>query len=141
MPVAIAFDAFPELEAKGRVVRISRSSTAGAEGVQVFPVDVAFANPGDSVKPGMNGDVSFVIREKSGALALPARAILGSGENASVMKLEGRKQVRVPVKLGLATIEQIEVVAGLVEGDQVIAAPDPQPSASASPGASAGSKR
>lgn len=134
MPVTIAFDAFPALEATGKVVRISRSSTAGAEGVQVFPVDVAFANPGDQVKPGMNGDVSFVIREKPNALALPARAILGSGENAAVMRLEGRKQVRVPVKLGLSTIEQIEVVAGLAEGEKVVAVPDPQPSASASPG-------
>lgn len=130
MPVTIAFDAFPDLDATGKVVRISRSSTAGSEGVEVFPVDVAFINPGERVKPGMNGDVSFVVREKPKALSLPARAILGAGATAAVMRLEGRKPVRVPITTGLSTVEQIEVLSGLNEGDKVIAAPDPLPSAS-----------
>lgn len=128
MPVTITFDAFPGDKVSGKVVRISRSSTAGAENVEVFPVEVAIPASEHRIKPGMNGDASFVLREKRDVLTVPAQSVLRVAGKPVVMKLDGRKPVEVPITTGIVTVERYEVLTGLQEGDKVLATPQALPS-------------
>lgn len=127
-PVAITFDAYPDEAMPGAVTRISRASVTGTGNVQVFPVEVGFTDPQGRVRPGMSGDARIVVREVPGVLAVPVGAIRRHLQafEVTVVK-DGRPEPRA-VTPGVATLEYVEIKAGLAEGERVVhAAATPGP--------------
>ncbi|MGV3524652.1 MAG: efflux RND transporter periplasmic adaptor subunit [Candidatus Sericytochromatia bacterium] len=119
-PVSIRFDAYPDVEVQGSVVWRSEASTPDANKVQVFPVKVWFANPDQRLKPGMSGDAQITVARRERALAVPIGAVTRRDGQNWVKRLEAGKPVERPVKLGISTLEKVEVTAGLQAGDQIV---------------------
>ena len=86
---------------------------------RTFEVDVAFDESLDRLAAGMTGELAFVEAEKPTATVLPSTALQGG--RMCVVR-EGRL-VDADVKIGLQSVERIEVVSGLEKGDSVVVSP------------------
>lgn len=117
--VAMTFDAYPDEPATGEIVHISRASVLGSGNVQVFPVEVSFQDAAQHVRPGMSADARVVVRERSNVLSVPLGAVQRDGNELRVTVLKGRSREIRPVKTGLATLEYVEILEGLTEGEVI----------------------
>jgi HlyD family secretion protein len=102
----------------GRVVRIDPAVQGGA-----VSVDVALegALP-RGARPDLSVDGTIELDRLPSVLHMGRPAYAQSEGNASLWKLVegGTAAVRVPVRLGRASVNTVEVVSGLAAGDQVI---------------------
>jgi HlyD family secretion protein len=103
---------------RGRVVRIDPGVQNGT-----VAVDVAFegALP-RGARPDLGIDGTIVIERIPEVLSVGRPASGGSETTVGLFRLEpdAHTAVRVPVKLGRASYDAVEVLAGLREGDRVI---------------------
>jgi RND family efflux transporter MFP subunit len=73
--------------------------------------------------PGMTVDVDIIVAEADSVLQIPAEAIANDGKGPFVYKLVGN-HVRVTlVELGLTSVTDAEIAAGLEAGDRVVRGP------------------
>lgn len=102
----------------GRVIRKDPSAQGGS-----VTIDVALEGPLPAgAVPDLSVDGTIVIDKLTNVLYAGRPALsVGSG-NAALFKLEadGRSAVRVPVVLGRSSVNTIEIVNGLSEGDRII---------------------
>jgi multidrug efflux pump subunit AcrA (membrane-fusion protein) len=99
---------------------VSEISLADSQNVQSFPVEVSFDNKGFLIKPGMSGDAEITFSEKKNVLSIPLGAISKKDNKILVKVLENEITKEVEIKAGVATLEYLEVLSGLKEGDKVI---------------------
>lgn len=138
-PAQVRLDAFPDRVLDAVVERVDPvvggDSLGGAEtGAlaiagkkdRTVGVRVALAAPpaGTKVFVGMSADVEIVLRKKDGVLRVPSAAILHAKGVAFAYVLSGGKLKRHEVVVGASNWEFVEIVGGLVEGDQVVVSLD-----------------
>ena len=129
-PAAIRGDAFPGLELRGRVVRVSSQAAAGADRRKAPFFEVAAAvdsltEPQRlSVRLGMSATLEVVVYEKQDALLVPIRAVETRGGGARLLVRDRSSgEVRpVEVVTGITTLDSVEIVEGLAAGDEVLVA-------------------
>ncbi len=116
-------DAYPQQPFDARLVRLAPAVDAQRGAVEVrFAIDGAA--PG-FLREDMTLSIETITGERSAALVLPLRAVrsvasTGGEERATVLLLDGGRAVERKVKLGLRTLDQVEVTAGLAAGDTVL---------------------
>lgn len=104
--------------AQGRVLRIDPAVQQGT-----VTVDVQLTgNLPAGVRPDLSVDGTIELERLDNILYVGRPAFGGSSSTIGMFKLEdgGRAAVRVPVKLGRSSVNTIEVLEGLREGDEVI---------------------
>lgn len=126
-PVHISGDAFPDLVFEGRIERISpQSSSGGGARVPTFDVVASIDRLSEAqqglLRLGMSANVTVVVREEPAALLVPVAAVQGGAGGYRVrMPGEGGGAPReVPVQVGETTLYEVEILAGLKAGDEVI---------------------
>jgi HlyD family secretion protein len=117
--VEITFDAFPDTPYQGKVSWISESSVTNSDNAQVFPVKVWFANPKGQVRSGMGADARITASEHKQVLALPIASIHKKDGDFYVDLIEDGKPIQRKVKLGISTLDKVEVLSGLKAGDKI----------------------
>ena len=123
--VALAFDALPDAALKGTVATIAPAATT-TNNVVTYPVQVEF-NPGTTaVKVGMSATADITVQQIKDALLVPTRAIRtnGTAKSVSVVQGEGQRPVRVPVKTGITSNGQTEIVSSGGDGAPALKAGD-----------------
>jgi HlyD family secretion protein len=141
----LSLDVFPGVELAGEVVNIAPTADI-ASGVVLYPVTIRLltADPstGSSagsgqasgqameqtvpVRAGMTTEVRIVTASHEDTLIVPLRAIETEGGHTFVQRLaDGGIVERVEVVLGLMTATEVEITAGLGEGDVVSVVPGP----------------
>jgi len=75
-----------------------------------------FLPEGRQLLPGLTGEVSIIIAERANALIIPPRALVGE----YVYVVEGGKLALRKVKKGYDSLNQVEILTGLQEGEQVV---------------------
>lgn len=142
--VKVTLDAFPEEEFEGRVRRVDPRGTTD-QNVTTILTQVEILKPNRRLRPGLNSECEFVVAEKEGVLAVPARAVRNKQGKKFVLVFtpapEKKNGAKVPgggepgkttertVETGLETGDTVEIVSGLQEGDKVVTAtiePDAQ---------------
>ena len=78
------------------------------------------AEPNDRLSPGMTGELAFIMDAKDKAIAIPSAG--GAGRRRCTAFADGRI-VKVAAKIGLSSVERVEVVSGLAPGDRVVISP------------------
>lgn len=73
--------------------------------------------------PNLNVKVEITTDFKANALIVPRSAVYNSEGKPAVLLLKGEGTITKPVDLGLVTSEEIEILRGIDEGDQVILNP------------------
>lgn len=96
---------YPDLDPKSRTLRVR----------------LVFPNPGLELKPNMFADLTILGAPAADTLKIPREALIQTGERTSVVKaLGGGRFQPVDVVTGLAAGEAVEILSGLVEGDEVV---------------------
>ncbi|HYD75953.1 efflux RND transporter periplasmic adaptor subunit [Ramlibacter sp.] len=121
-PASVLADAFPERRMAARVLSIAPSVDA-----QRGAVEVKLAlqgDPPDFLREDMTLSVEVITGRRDRALVIPARALrpADSGGDSVLVQDAGRAVAR-PVRTGLRTLDAVEVLEGLREGEQVLLAP------------------
>jgi Cu(I)/Ag(I) efflux system membrane fusion protein/cobalt-zinc-cadmium efflux system membrane fusion protein len=115
-PATVTINAYPERPLRGRTTYVYPTVD---EKTRTTKVRFEFANQDGRLKPGMFATVQLTTPERT-ALSVPIDAVLESGADQLVFVAlgEGRFEPRM-VKVGRRTQEEIEVVEGLKDGEQV----------------------
>lgn len=96
----------------------SEGADLNAAGV-IFTID----NPDNQLRPGMNAECSIVMEKREGVLSVPREALQGSPSNRHVyvkhMTIPNAFD-RVSVQTGLTSSDRVEVLEGLLPGDEVV---------------------
>ena len=88
MSAQVTVDAFPNLTFKGRVIKIEPQAVV-EQSVTMFPVRVAIENENGRLLPGMNGEVTIEIANRSAALSVPLDALRTPREAPAVAAVLG----------------------------------------------------
>lgn len=117
---SITFDARPGETFTGKVSRVvpKKTSTSGAVNYTVF---VSIDKAPTGLLPGMTADADVIVAERKNVLTLPRRSIRATANatiNLSVVQ-NGQTTSR-SVKLGLVGDQNVEIISGVQEGDQVV---------------------
>lgn len=123
----IKVDALPYDDFSGRITKIAPMASTVNNAI-VFPVEISLENPGTALKPGMTGNVSITGETREDVLVIPIRAVFTDDKNQDIVylyksgaadSLAAAKPVSTPVKLGANDLQNVEVIAGLQEGDKI----------------------
>ena len=87
-PASVTFDAYQNRTFQGLVEKIEPQAVV-QQNVTMFPVLITLDNREGLLKPGMNGEVSVLIDERAGVLAVPNDALKNPREAAATATLLG----------------------------------------------------
>ena len=124
LKVKISLDAYPGEEYEGAIVGMAFESVTTSTGGSAFPVRMTL--PGQEAlkfKVGMNGDAEFIVSEKPRQLLVPITAVVEEDGSSFVWIIKRRRAKKVEIEPGASSINDVEVVSGIGEGDTVILRP------------------
>lgn len=123
--VKMTFDALDiSKEFTGTVLEVSPAETV-VQGVIYYEVKILIQNSTEQIKPGMTANLTIQTNTKADVLMVPVRAIQYEDNQAYVQVLtkdsSGKDQLeKRNVTTGIQGDENVEIVSGLNEGDQVV---------------------
>lgn len=85
-----------------------------------YLVEIEINNPGNVLKAGMTGSVSFKGGEGREVLAIPREAVVGSLQDAKVYAVENGKAILRPIETGNVFGENVQVRSGLSAGETIV---------------------
>jgi membrane fusion protein, heavy metal efflux system len=116
-PVRITFPAYPGQTFQGTVANIGDALDPQTHAVKVR---VVLANPGHKLKPSMFAQLQ-IARPVISRIMLPQAAVLHDGNVSEVYVPDGHGKYAVrQVTTGATRGDQIEIVSGLHDGEQVV---------------------
>ena len=117
--VRISLPAFPDEVLEGRVISIDPAEKL-IDGVVYYEVNIIFSTEKENIKPGMTADVVLETDKKENVLIV-ARVALRKINGEKIVRVfkKGKAEER-KIEIGLEGDEYVEVISGLVEGDEVI---------------------
>ncbi|NLB29412.1 MAG: HlyD family efflux transporter periplasmic adaptor subunit [Clostridiales bacterium] len=120
----IAADSVEGKVYEGVVTRVGVNGTTSG-GVTTYPVAIRIDETG-GLLPGMNVDITIIVEESAGVLAIPSAAVArgdlvlvktaggGTGDGSPVEGFE-----YAAVETGLSDSDYVEIISGLSEGDEI----------------------
>jgi Cu(I)/Ag(I) efflux system membrane fusion protein len=122
--VNIGTRAMVDFPASGRApfeTRIDFIYPTLTERTRTLRVRLSAANPNGALRPGLYGTVAF---ESKGTpvITVPRDAVVDTGEQQHVFVANGDRFEPRTVTLGVQLADRVEIRAGLIEGEQIVAA-------------------
>jgi HlyD family secretion protein len=116
----VFFDAMPDIQATGKLSRIVPQRVAGDR--PLYTVYLSLDQVPEKLVAGMTADTSIVTARAANVLCLPRSVVRASaGDTTSVKVWAGDHAETREIQLGLRGDANIEIRAGLSEGEQVVA--------------------
>lgn len=138
-PVTVHADALPGKTFQGRVIRVNPAASTGS---RVFSLRVKVDNPTFALRPGMFARGDIVTRIDKNVVIIPATAVIAAASaqgfeantssNAEIAQGTqappqqvvvvgpNNKAVVRPVKVGIATMQEVEITSGLRSGEKIV---------------------
>ena len=145
-PVRISLVAYPQKVFTGKVTFVSPSAEL-IEKIKVFKVEIGLDELGDSFRTGMSANVEILGEKRDKAVSIPLEALQKRDGKTVAYRLKANLKPQqlaeakdglsgrnkfiwlsdhwqeffdvVPVSAGIATLERVEIMAGLKSGEQV----------------------
>lgn len=115
----VSLAAQPGRTIAGRVSAVLPALDAASRSLRVR---VELPNRGGALRPGMSAQVALRAAGGASALAVPTEAVIRTGKRALVMLAEdGGRFMPVEVTLGREAGDRSEIIAGLEEGQKIVA--------------------
>ena len=118
LPAAVSVQAKPGERFAGQLAAIAPEVD---ERNRHFRIEVRVANPDGALLAGMYATARLVLATADDALTVPREAVTSREGKRVVLKVDSDKVTTVPVIEGLGDGRRVQIVSGLVAGDQVIA--------------------
>jgi len=116
-PVNILFSAYPGETFHGTIMNIGDSLDPSTHAVKVR---VVLANPGHQLKPAMFATL-HIVQPAASLILVPLAAVLHDGDATEVYVPSGKSAYALrQVKTGASKGTQIEIVAGIRDGDKIV---------------------
>ena len=122
-PARITVESFKEEKFSGRVTKISPMGVE-KDNVTTFEVRVSISNEAGKLAAVMTANAEIILEERKGVLAIPEGAIVYKKDKSTEVEIpdptneKGKR--RVAVTTGISNGSKVQIVKGLVEGQQVI---------------------
>ena len=114
----VEVDAYPGEKFNGRIARVAPVLDPAT---RTASIEIEIPNGDARLKPGMYARISLTVEERKNTLIAPKNAVIDFENKRGVwMPSEDRRAQFVPVTLGIEGPEQIEILAGLKEGDRFV---------------------
>src|SRR5687768_6228125 len=114
----VEVDAYPGETFNGRIARVAPVLDPAT---RTASIEIEIPNGDKRLKPGMYARISLTVEERKNTLVAPKNAVIDFENKRGVwMPNEQKRATFVPVTLGIEGPEQIEVLAGLKEGDRFV---------------------
>src|SRR5688572_15671294 len=114
----VEVDAYPGEKFNGRIARVAPVLDPAT---RTASIEIEIPNSDARLKPGMYARISLTVEERKNTLVAPKNAVIDFENKRGVwMPSEDRRAQFVPVTLGIEGPEQIEILAGLKEGDRFV---------------------
>ena len=145
-PARISLDAYPQKVFTGKVSFVAPSAEL-VEKIKVFKVEVTLDELGDSFRTGMSANVEILGEKRDKAISIPLEALQRRDGKTVAFRLKANLEPKkiatakeglsgrnkfiwlsdhwkdyfdvVPVQGGIATLERVEILAGLKAGEEV----------------------
>ena len=116
----VSINAYPGKVFEGAVTYIYPTLQSDTRTVQVR---LELPNPGQLLKPGMFADVQLAVESRNDTVTVPLSAVIDSGTRRIVFVQikEGRFEPR-EVRLGARSNDDVEILEGVNEGEDVVVA-------------------
>ncbi len=115
--ISVTTDIHPNADYKGKISNISPKASTS----HTYPIEVLIANTGkDKLKAGTYVNVSVNMGKSGKALMIPRDAIVSSVKDPSVYVVTSNIAKLVKITTGRSFNSNLEVVAGLTQGDKVV---------------------
>ena len=125
MRAEITLDADPEQKLSGKVHRVApypfpmRWHGAPLE----YGVEVAIENPPMTIRPGLRAKVKIFFEAEDSVLQIPLAAVIAHENSHFCLVRDGEDWNPTPITLGPNNNNQVVVIEGIAEGDQVALTP------------------
>jgi multidrug efflux pump subunit AcrA (membrane-fusion protein) len=117
-------DAFPDKTFTGKVTDIDTTGTVSS-GVVTYPVTITCDTEVNQLYANMTVTANIITFTKDNVLLIPVSAVQKGTESATVRVLKDGKLESVTVEIGDSSDSQIEITAGLTEGEQLVTGTTP----------------
>jgi RND family efflux transporter MFP subunit len=108
----------PDVIKKGKIVQISKSANVQS---RTFDIKTLFTNTGDKwFKPGMFCRVNVSMKDLKGILAVPYSSVIKDNNSTGVYVISNGKSSFRNITTGISDGENIEVLSGLKEGEEIV---------------------
>jgi Cu(I)/Ag(I) efflux system membrane fusion protein len=108
-------------EDRPQVMTISFITPVLQSGTQLTQIRGSILNPGNQWQPGLQAKVFLPAKNKGNVLTLPVNAVIRDGKGMHVWLKKGKDSFEPKlVKTGQENDNQVEIVEGLNNGDQVV---------------------
>ena len=114
--VQMSLYSYPGRLFTGRVSRIYDKADAER---RTFEVDLSIDKPDERMAAGMTGELAFIVEAKDVALVAPRQALQGN----RLYTVRDGKLAALDAKVGLTSVERVEVVSGVNVGETVVISP------------------
>ncbi len=115
--VDVEVETYPGVLFKGKITNIAPM----VEGTsRTRSVRAEIPNEKGSLLPGMFAKAKIFIKEKPDALVIPATALRQTEKEAQASMLIGDKVKTTPVTVGYESVDYVEILSGLKDGDRVV---------------------
>jgi HlyD family secretion protein len=114
---SIRVDAYPDETFEGTVQKVSPVADPMTLTVEL---ELHARNPQGRLKPGMFARATILLQDHPQALVVPDNALADDGTGYFVYVVKESVARRTPVKIGLRSGPNVEVVEGLGDADQVV---------------------
>lgn len=123
----LSLDAYDDLTLNSQVSQIGYKSTPSASGT-AFIVEFPLFDPNSAIadvlskyRLGMNGDVQIILDQRENVLTVPLIAIREENGKSYVDVKTGENTAEArEVEVGLETDDDVEILSGLHENDQIV---------------------
>lgn len=119
----VVFRSEPDRSYPGQVVRLGREADRET---REFLVDVRVLDLPKNWAVGQRAEVYIATAHKEKTTIIPARFIMWHDNESGVFLNDGGKAVWRPVKIGLRTPEQVEILEGVQVGQEIVVPTDPR---------------
>lgn len=101
--------------------KVARFSVDVREDTRTMHTEVDVRNPDHALVPGLYADANVTLEHKEDIPSVPLQAVNHEGDKTTVFVVNSNNEIEDrPVTLGLQTVTDAEVVAGLRDGEQVV---------------------
>jgi HlyD family secretion protein len=117
--VSFTVDAQADKTFTGKVTSISRNATTSSN-VVYYPVYVEVDSTEDLLYPTMTARVTITVGERKNVTMVPLAAIKEENGQKNVEVMVNGKAQSITVNIGLKDDENVEILSGLSEADQIV---------------------
>ena len=104
-----------------RVVRLVPYVNSTKEQERTSRVELTISNsPARPIPVGASAEIEIIVASKNDVLAVPSRALLGTGSDRYAYRFDNGRIHKTPVKIGIGNYERSELLSGLNSGDTIV---------------------